>query len=178
MESITKFLEEKLKLKVNREKSAVAPTSERKFLGYRILAGGRLSIAPASLKRAKDRIKKITSRNRGKALSAIVEELNKFTRGWVTYFRYAKAKHHLREIDEWLRRKLRCYRLKQCKKRHTMIAFLRSLGVHEKGAAIISGGRRWWYSSNLAAAKVGMSLKWFQDLGLLGLEERYLKLQT
>jgi len=178
MESVTKFLQEKLKLKVNQEKSAVAFVGERKFLGYRILAGGKLSIAPASFKRAKDRIRKITRRNRGKALKSILEELNEFTRGWVTYFRHAKAKKHLQEMDEWIRHKLRCYRLKQCKRRHTMIEFLKSLGVYAGGAQIISGGNRWWYASNLAAAKAGMSIKWFQELGLLGLEERYLRLQT
>jgi RNA-directed DNA polymerase len=177
MESTTKFLEGKLKLKVNREKSAVAPTHERKFLGYRLLSGGKLGIAPASLKRAKDRIKKITSRNRGKALKSVIEELNEFTRGWVTYFRYAQAKSHLKGMDEWIRRKLRCYRLKQCKGRETMITFLQSLGVPAWGAEITSGGRRWWYTANLAAAKAGMSNKWFQKLGLLSLEARYLALQ-
>jgi len=178
MESVTHFIEENLKLKVNREKSAVAPVHERKFLGYRILSGGKLGIAPASLKRAKDRIKKITSRNRGKALKAIVDELNEFTRGWVTYYRYAKARRHLSEMDKWIRRKLRCYRLKQCKRRHTIVELMQSLGVLKARAEIISGGRRWWFISGLPALHEGMSLEWFRELGLLNLEERYLKLQT
>lgn len=178
MESVTKFIEEKLKLKVNREKSAVAPTYERKFLGYRLLSGGKLGIAPASLKRAKDRIKKITSRNGGKALSAIVEELNEFTRGWITYFRFAEGRSYLRDMDAWIRRKLRCYRLKQCKRRQTMIELMQSLGVPKARAEIISGGRRWWCISGLPALHEGMSLAWFQEMGLLSLEARYLKLQT
>ena len=178
MEGVREFLEGKLKLRVNGEKSAVAYVGERKFLGYRILAGGKLSIAPSSLKRAKDRIRKITSRNRGKTLKSIIEELNEFTRGWVTYFRYAKARKHLGGIDDGIRRRLRCYRLKQCKRRSTMIELLQSLGVPRDRAEITNGGRRWWHISGLPALHEGMSLQWFEELGLLSLEERYLALQT
>ena len=148
LEGDTEFLERKLQLKVNRQKSAVAFVGERKFLGYRILAGGRLSIAPASLKRAKDRIKKITSRRRGKALKSIVEERNEFTRGWVQYFRYAQATKLLRETDKWIRRKLRCYRLKQCKQSRAITSFFRSLGASEAEVKAAGSGRRWWYASD------------------------------
>jgi RNA-directed DNA polymerase len=102
--------------------------SERKFLGYRLLAGGRLTIAPESLERAKDRIREITRRNRGVSLGRMISELNSFLTGWVTYFRYASARAHLQRLDEWVRRKLRCVRLKQRKRGRSVTAFLINLG--------------------------------------------------
>ena len=84
--SVTRFLEGRLRLRVNRQKSAAAPVWERKFLGHRLLADGTLTIAPKSLDRAKDRIREITRRNRGVSFERMVRELNSFLLGWVTYF--------------------------------------------------------------------------------------------
>lgn len=89
---MTEFLEKKLRLRVNRSKSAVAPVGERKFLGHRLLPGGRLVTAPESLERAKGRIREITRRSRGVRLHQMISELNSFLTGWVTYFRYAEGK--------------------------------------------------------------------------------------
>ena len=122
--SLTRFLEGVLRLRVNRDKSAVAYIEERKFLGYRLLSGGRLGIAPKSLDRAKDRIRQITRRNRGVSVGQMTSELNSFLTGWVTYFRHAACKSALRDTDEWLRRKLRCVRLKQCKRAKPTVDFL------------------------------------------------------
>lgn len=93
----------------------MARVSERKFLGYRLLGGGRLTIASESLARAKERIRGITRRNRGVSLDRVISELNSFLTGWVTCFRYASVRKHLQRLDEWVRRKLRCVRLKQRK---------------------------------------------------------------
>jgi RNA-directed DNA polymerase len=134
MASVTRFLEERLRLRVNSAKSAVAHVSERKFLGHRLLAGGRLGIAPQSLDRAKDRIREITRRNRGVSIHRMISELNSFLTGWVTYFRHASAKTHLQRLDEWVRKKLRCVRLKQRKRGRPMTQFLVSLGVPKKRA--------------------------------------------
>src|SRR5271157_867702 len=129
MESVTRFLEEKLKLRVNREKSAVAPVGERKFLGHRLLLNGKLGISPKSINRAKERIREITRRNRGVSLVRVIVELNLFLIGWLTYYRYAACRFELQCLDEWIRRKLRCYRLKQCKRGKTVSGFLRKLGA-------------------------------------------------
>ena len=87
--------------------NAVAHVRERKFLGYRLLASGRLTIAPQSLARAKEiRIREITRRNRGIRLERMISELNRFLSGWVTCFRYASAKGHLERMDKWIRRRL------------------------------------------------------------------------
>ena len=129
MASLTCFVEKRLRLRVNRTKSAVAHVRERKFLGYRLLASGRLTIASQSLTRAKDRIREITRRSRGIGLERMISELNRFLRGWVTYFRHASAKTHLEQMDGWIRRKLRCVRLKQRKRGRRWPCSWSDLGV-------------------------------------------------
>jgi RNA-directed DNA polymerase len=176
--SLTKFLESKLRLRVNCQKCAVAPVQERKFLGHRLLADGRLVIAPQSLQRAKDRIRQITRRNRGVSFERVIGELNSFTTGWVTYFRYAKAKGVLTELDQWLRRKLRCVRLKQRKRAVSMANFLQQLGVPKNRSWTTAAcGKGWWRMAQTPAASEAMSNLWFQTQGLVSLTDRYLGLQ-
>jgi RNA-directed DNA polymerase len=178
MASVTRFLEKKLKLRVNPKKSAVARTTERKFLGYRILSGGRLGIAPASLKRMKDRVRKITRRNRGIRFEQVIEELNRFLPGWVIYFRHAQAKTALQRTDEWLRRKLRCFRLKQWKRPRTIWQRLMQAGVSRQEAAnLASSGKGWWRKADTPASHQAMPNRWFDALGLVNLTQQYLLLQ-
>ena len=134
-----------LHLRVNRDKSAVAYVEERKFLGHRLLRGGGLGIAPASLERARDRIRRITRRNRGISLERMIDEVNSFLTGWVTYFRHAACKTHLTELDGWIRRKLRCVRLKQCKRAKAIKDFLHRQGVRLRNAwRLALSGKGWW----------------------------------
>jgi len=178
MVSVTAFVEKRLRLQINRDKSAVAHVSERQFLGYRLLAGGRLGIAPKSLARAKARVRQITRRNRGVSLERMLGELNSFLTGWVTYFRHAACKTHLQRLDEWTRRKLRCVRLKQRKRAKPIADFLRSLGVPEWRAWILAlSGKGWWRMSGSPQAAEAMTLAWFRDQGLVCLTERYATLQ-
>jgi RNA-directed DNA polymerase len=179
LSSATRFLEEVLRLRVNREKSAVAYIEERKFLGHRLLAGGRLGIAPKSLDRAKDRIRSITRRNRGIGLSTMIRELNSFLTGWVTYFRHAACKSHLTELDGWIRRKLRCVRLKQCKRSKPIVDFLSRLGVPTWNAWITAkSGKGWWRLAGSPTAAHAMNNQWFEEQGLVHLVGRYVKLQA
>jgi len=178
MASVTRFLERKLRLRVNRNKSAVAPVWERKFLGYRVLSGGRLGIAPQSLQRAKQRIRRITRRNRGVSLAQMIRELNSFLAGWVTYFRYAECKGHLQRLDEWMRRKLRCVRLKQRKRVKSIVDFLQQLGVPEWRAwRLALSGKGWWRKAGSPPAAEAMNNAWFQAQGLVTLIHRYAALQ-
>ncbi len=179
MASVTEFLRSRLHLQVNREKSAVAPVWERKFLGHRLLLEGALGIAPESLARAKARIRQITKRNRGISLGQMIAELNAFTTGWVTYFRHARCKSHLRRLDEWIRRKLRCLRLKHCKRTKAQADFLQSLGVPEWRAWILAlSGKGWWRKALSYPATEAMTLDWFIDQGLIPLADYHLALQT
>jgi len=117
MDSLTKFLEKRLRLKVNSEKIAVGFVQDRKFLERRLLAGGTLGIAPTSLKATKDKVRKIMKRNRGQALSTLVTELWQFLHGWVagTTIIHAQVRTYFRDLDGWIEQKIRCYRLKQRK---------------------------------------------------------------
>jgi len=176
--SITRFLEEKLKLRVNREKSAVDYIGKRKFLGYRLLEGGRLIVAPQSWKRAKDRIRAITRRNRGVSAERVISELNSFTTGWVTYFRLAECKNRLRDMDEWMRRKVRCYRLKQLKRRWTLTKYLVARGAPRRSAAITaSSGKGWWRLAGTPAVHTAMNNARLAKAGLRSLTDRYLMLR-
>src|SRR5438876_292745 len=177
--SVTQFLEGVLRLRVNQEKSAVAPSEERKFLGHRLLRGGTLGIAPKSLERAKARIREITGRSRGISFERMIRELNSFLTGWVTYFRYAACKTHLLALDGWIRRKLRCVRLKQCKRTKTIADFLSRLGVPTWNAwRTALSGKGWWRLAGSPCVTHAMTDQGFQSSGLVNLVQRYVLLQT
>ena len=175
MASVTAFLESRLRLKVNQQKSAVAPVGERQFLGHRLGRGGTLGIGRKSLARAKDRLREITRRNRGDcSLERMVEQVNRFITGWVTYYRYAQCKSTLRDLDGWLRRKLRCVRLKRCKRVRTMIDFLTGHGVTRVGAIkLASSGKGWWRLTDATQVKQAMSIAWFTALGLTSMADHH-----
>ncbi len=176
--SVTMFLEERLKLRVNRSKSAASPVMERKFLGHRLLEDGTQTIAPQSLDRVRDRIRAITRRNRGVSFEQLVKELNSFLTGWVAYFRHAKAKGVLSHLGSWVRSKLRCVRLKQRKRAKSITDFLHSLGVpRDRCWTTAASGKGWWRVAHTPAAQEGMNNAWFQAQGLVNPLERYLQLQ-
>jgi RNA-directed DNA polymerase len=178
MASVAKFLQGRLHLRLNQEKSAVAPVWERKFLGHRLLSDGAFGIAPQSLARAKQRVRQITRRNRGISLARMIGELNSFLGGWLTYFRHARCVGHLRSLDQWIRRKLRCVRLKQCKRVKAQADFLRSRGVPEWRAWILAlSGKGWWRKALSYQAAEAMTVAWFEDQGLIPLASRYTALQ-
>lgn len=108
MESIKLFLNKRLKLKTNEKKSKVAPSSECKFLGYKVTEEGKLTIANESIKRLKDKVREITKRNGGKGLEEVIQTLNKKLIGWIGYFKLTEYISQLRGLDKWIRRKLRC----------------------------------------------------------------------
>jgi RNA-directed DNA polymerase len=174
MASVTALLEGKLRLRVNRDKSAVASVGKRTFLGHRLRAGGLLSIAPKSLTRMKDRLREITRRNRGTSLAAMISQTNAFTTGWVTYYRHAQAQSALRGIDQWVRRKLRCVRLKQCKRVMTVATFLKDNGVPERRAWLLAcSGKGWWRMAGSPQAAESMPIAWFDHLGLVSLARHH-----
>ena len=174
MDSVGRFLEGKLRLRVNREKSAVAPVGERKFLGHRLLLNGKLGISPKSVKRAKEKIRQITRRNRGVSLVRVIVELNLFLVGWITYYRYAACRFELQCLDEWIRRKLRCYRLKQRKRGKSLVGFLQQLGASPSLAhRLASSGKGWWRLSLARPVHQAMSKDWFATQGLVSLVTQY-----
>jgi len=174
MASLVKFIEEKLKLTVNREKSGVRHCSEVKFLGYTCLAGGGIRVADKSIVRLKDKVREITRRNRGVRFGQVIEGLNRAIRGWTNYFSLANRwPADFRGLDEWIRRKLRCYRLKQCGRRYTIVKLLTGLGIPlQKSWNVVMYTQSWWAMSKKIAVGHAMNLRWFAEAGLLSLEAR------
>jgi group II intron reverse transcriptase/maturase len=178
-ESISIYLTTKLKLKVNHEKSICCQSKETTFLGYTILDDGTLIISESSVNRLKDKVRKITRRNRGSSLTEVIGELSLALRGWLNYFKEAKCQRILRNLDAWIRRKIRCYRLKQCKKTITLQRFLNNHGVESWHSWILAlSGKGWWCKSGSPQAHQAMNLKWFDKTGLYNMSINYQKLRV
>lgn len=172
--SIIKFIEGKLKLKVNREKSGVRHCSEVKFLGYTCLPDGGIRVADKSINRLKDKVKEITRRNRGVRFDQLINELNLVIRGWTNYFTLANRwLSDFTALDGWIRRKLRCYRLKQCGRRYTIVKLLTGMGIPvQKSWNVVMYSQGWWTMSKKVAVGQAMNFQWFATHGLLSLKER------
>lgn len=175
LESMTDWLETKLKLKVNKTKSAAATVAARKFLGYRILSDGRLTVASESLTRFRKKIRNLTKRRSPGSLEDSNKYLTPFLRGWLNYFRLSKSPSLLRDLDGWIRRRLRAKKLKQCKRSKSLIAFLVKQGVTKRNAhRLASSGKGKWRLSGVPQAQQAMSNKWFESIGLFNLESYFL----
>jgi len=174
LKNITRYIEKKLKLKVNRKKSGVHPCSATNFLGYTLLTDGGIRVSDRSVDRLKTKIRQITKRNRGINFERLISELNKVLIGWSNYFRLVdKWLTNFRDLDCWIRRKLRCYRLKQCGRVYTTYKFLRSLGVAEQKAwNVVMYSQGWWRMSKKIAVGHAMNLEWFARQGLESLKLR------
>ncbi len=177
MLSMIKFIEQKLKLKVNRKKSGVRHCSDTKFLGYTLLSGGDIRISDTSIKRLKDKVRGITKRNRGVKFEQIIKELNTVIIGWANYFYLANRwLSELRDIDGWIRRKLRCYRLKQCGRKYTTYKFLRNLGIPKNASwNVVMHSQGWWAMSLKQAVGKAMGTQWFVQYGLQSIQRRIVR---
>jgi RNA-directed DNA polymerase len=182
MESVTGFLERKLKLRVNKDKSAVARPKERKFLGQRVL-GGRdntyLGIHPKSVLRAKKRIRQTTKRNRGVSLEQVLGEINSFIRGWIGYHRHTRCSKLLKSLDEWLRRRIRVYIWKQWKTWRNRAEQMCKLGVPRILAyGVASNNDGPWKSAGTPAMTKAFPNARLSQMGLCSLHEIYVTLNT
>jgi len=175
MANTTTFLAQKLKLRVNATKSAIDKPERRTFLGFSFTSGGKkIRIAPKSLTRFKECVRELTSRTGGRNLQNVVEHLSIYLRGWYGYFRLSEARTALRELDEWLRRRLRCLAWKQWKTPSRRYDALRRLGVPEHIVATTTSGARHngpWHMSHTPGMAWGLNLKYFRSLGLFSLFE-------
>jgi RNA-directed DNA polymerase len=170
MASIETFLAKRLKLKVNKAKSAVSKPSVRKFLGFSFTYGEqqpRRRIAPQALARFKARVRELTRRTCGRSLVQIVKELSIYLIGWRGYFGFCQTPSVLRALDEWTRRRLRAVVWKQWKRGRTRFAELRRRGVGRDLAAKAAGSPHGpWRLSNSPALTIAMPTAYFGSLGL------------
>jgi RNA-directed DNA polymerase len=169
MAGIEKFLAKRLKLKVNRGKSAVARPNVRKFLGFSFTneRQPRRRIAPQALARFKARVRELTRRTRGRSLAQIVKELSVYLTGWRGYFGFCQTPSVLRTLDEWTRRRMRAIAWKQWKRGSTRFAELRRCGVGRDLAAQTAGSPHGpWRLANSPALTIAMPIAFLRSLGL------------
>lgn len=187
LESCRRYLEGKLKLRMNTEKSKVTSifsTRNFKFLGFCLGKNGKGVFIRAhykSLAKAKEKLKLLTKRNRGRNVRAVMREVKVFIRGWLGYFHVADMKRTMQSWDEWLRRRFRMYIWKQWKKPKTKVANLRKLGIPADKAFQWGNSRRGYWriagspvlkrsitNERLAAAGYFSILNYYESLHLCG----------
>jgi RNA-directed DNA polymerase len=168
-ESVTRFITQRLKLKVNEEKSAVARPQERKFLGFSFTAGPEVKrvIAPKALDRFKRRVREITRRAKGVSMETTIEELAPYMRGWRSYFGFCETPVVLQYLTRWVRLRLRAALWRQWKTPRRRRGALMELGISPRLASNTAGsGRGPWYLARSKALSMGLSNAYFKSLGL------------
>lgn len=179
MRSIKSFLEGKLKLQVNREKSAVDRPWKRKFLGFsfyigRGVVGIRVHNKP--VEKFMDKVRRILSRSNGLSTEQRVEALNRFVIGWVNYFGLADMKNLARRLDEWIRRRIRMCIWKQWRKIKTRHDNLVKLGIDDRKAWEFANTRKgYWRVSNSPILNCTLTNEYLRSIGFISLTQRYSK---
>jgi RNA-directed DNA polymerase len=179
MASLERFLERQLRLRVNRDKSAVARPWGRKFLGYSVTwhRKPRLKVAPQSMKRLRSKLLLFFRRARGRNLEHVIRELGPVIRGWVAYFRLSEVKGGFEDLDGWLRRKLRCILWRQWKRPRTRAKKLIRLGLDPERAWVSAyNGRGPWWNAGASHMSQAVPTGRLQRLGLTSFLQEYRRL--
>jgi group II intron reverse transcriptase/maturase len=172
MTAITAFLEQRLKLKANATKSAVARPWQRKFLGYSMTwhREPKLKIAPLSRERFAEKVRQTLRRARGHSVKQIIEQLNPVLRGWVVYFRLTQVKGVLEDLDGWLRHKLRALLWRQWKRNHPRAKNLMRAGLsHARAWQSATNGHGPWWNGGASHMNAAYPKSWFDRMGLVSL---------
>jgi RNA-directed DNA polymerase len=180
MASLERFLREKLRLTVNREKSAVARPWERKFLGYSVTwhHQPRLKVAAESVKRFKGNLRQMFRAGRGRNLRRLLADLAPVLRGWVAYFRLSDVAGVFEDLDQWIRRKLRSILWRQWKRRWTRFKELLRRGLDAaRATASASNGRGPWWNAGASHMNHAVPGRWFSHLGLVSLVQEHQRLK-
>ena len=167
--ALLKRLYAKLRLKINESKSAVASVFGRKFLGYSlwVAKGGAIKrrVASKAINAYKQRVRQLTRGMGGKSMAEVVEKLKLYVNGWKAYFKLADTPRVWRELDEWMRHRLRAIQLKQWKRGSTMYRELLKLGASEDVAKRIAGNSRCWWRNSGKWLNMVMTIEYFDKLG-------------
>ncbi len=181
MESISRFLEKRLRLKVNRQKSAVDRPWKRDFLGYTMSwhRQPRLKVSPDSVQRIRNKVRELMRKARGCSLTRIIGELVPLLRGWINYFRLSSVKIAFEELDGWIRRRLRCVIWRHWKKPFTRAKKLIQRGIERETAYISAyNGRGAWWNSGASHMHSAFPAKWFTQQGLISLLSQHQRFQN
>lgn len=180
LESVTKFLEQRLRLRVNKEKSAVGRPWKRKYLGYSMTwhKQPRLKVAGESVKRLKAKLRTKIRQAKGRNLEEFIKELEPVLRGWVAYYRLAEVKGIFEELDGWLRRKMRNLLWRRWKRPYTRAKNLMKRGLEEARAwRSATNGRGPWWNAGASHMNEAFPKSYFDRLGLVSLLEMLRALQ-
>lgn len=170
------FLERKLKLKVNEDKSQVAPTDHIDFLGF-TFKGTKIRWSEKAFQEFKRRVKKLTGRSWFVTMSYRMKKLAQYLRGWMNYFGISEYYRPIPEIDHWLRRRVRMCYWKQWRRFYTRVRNLLKLGTHPGVAIPMCFSRKGpWKCARTLATQTGMTNQWLKDQGLLSVKERWVKI--
>jgi RNA-directed DNA polymerase len=178
--NVRRFVEQKLKLKVNEQKSKVDRPARSKILGFRLFpwkGGVRIGAAKRAKERCYDRLRELTRRTRSGRLGDILKEVNQHTRGWVGYFRLADTPTLFKELDEWLRRRLRQLVWKRWKRGRTRWCELVALGVPRTLAGLGAVGKSPWHMAATPVVNMALSNAYWKEQGLQSLLETYHRLR-
>jgi RNA-directed DNA polymerase len=179
MASLERFLVKRLRLQVNRDKSAVARPWRRKFLGYSVTVDRKpkLKVAPQSIKRLKGKLSQAFRQGRGRNLGRVIRDLGPVIRGWVAYFRLSEVKAGFEALDAWIRRKLRCILWRQWKHPRTRQKKLRQMGLDAEKAMISAGnGRGPWWNAGASHMNQAVPTRMLRRMGLTSFLEEHRRL--
>lgn len=181
-ERVSKFIEGKLKLKINKDKTKVSKLSEVKYLGYTFYSGKggcRFRVHPKSIKKLKDKIRLVTGRSNGMSIDNRKIKLNQIIHGWVQYFKLADMKAIMKTIDEWLRRRIRMITWKRWKKVKTKFVSLQKLGVaREKAWEWANTRKSYWHTANSWILATTLTNARFEKQGYLSFLKYYLEVKV
>lgn len=170
MASVERFLNKRLRLKVNRDKSAVAQPAERAFLGYSVTRRRpRLTVAPKSVQRLKRKLRPLFRQGRGQKLVDTIERFNRMARGWVAYFRLSKTKDVFNKLDGWIRRHLRALQWRHWKTPKTRLKKLLELGIPWERARAVSNRGGPWHNAATPYMNTALSNASLSSMGLMSL---------
>ena len=179
MESVAQYIEQRLKLRVNRQKSAVAPAVERPLLGFQFFRdrAGKvgITVAQKALKQAEDRIRGLTTRNWGVSMERRIKEINRFTVGWTVYFALASTILPFEKLEKWSRRRLRQVRWKEWKRPQTRYRNLRALGIPDHDARSWAASQKgyWRVAGSRPLQRALPNAYWHKTMGLKGFTDPY-----
>src|SRR5512140_1514587 len=179
MESITHYIEQRLKLRVNRQKSTVDRATKRPLLGFQFFRyrAGRIgvTVAPKALKRAEERIRQLTTRNWGVSMERRIKEINRFTVGWTGYFAFADTILPFEKLEKWLRRRLRQVHWKEWKRPQTRYRNLRALGIPDHDARSWAASQKgyWRVAGSWPLQRALPNAYWHKTMGLKGFTDPY-----
>jgi RNA-directed DNA polymerase len=175
-ESVTRFLERKLKLKVNQDKSRVSSTDNTNFLGF-TFKGTKIRWSDKAFLEFKRRVKRLTGRSWFVSMEYRYKKLSQYIRGWMNYFGISEYYRPIPEIDQWLRRRMRMCYWKQWRRPRTKIRNLRKLGTSLKAALDVGLSRKGpWRLARTLATQTGMTNKWLKEQGLVSVKERWVNI--